>query len=234
MDKPNWSSALPARSNADYCPKCEYPIRDNYPPCDNCVEQSKTDAEQVKYWSAQLGGMRAWKDYLDSKFVKTDYNLAAYTAIKEWNRYESNLFLSGPRGVGKSHLAAIAKRPLIMKGIHVLTVCMQDVIAESMEHIKTAKVANDWVWKMVKAPVLSLEDLGIEKPSDYVCGFFYRVIDGRYRAGRNGMLVTSNFSLNQLEGRWAGFDPHGRVTSRLREMCAEYAVLDKDWRAEKK
>ena len=106
-----------------------------------------------------------------------------------------------------------------MQGLDVRTVSMPEILGKVRTNIKDGKVLNGEIERMVNSKVLSIEDMAVEKPSEFVVEFYYRVIDGRYREARNGMIITMNQSIEDLESAWRPFDPYGRVTSRLMEMC---------------
>ena len=204
-----------------YCPKCEYPIFDDDQDCFYCYQIKKKDKEIKNLWIEQIGGLRAWNEYLDSVFVKTAYNTGAYEAAKSFDYRKHNYLFFGPRGTGKSHLAAIIKRPLITSGVKVLTVSMPDVMSDIKSNIRNGSVLTNWVNRMLLADVLSFEDMAVEKPSEFITEFYYRIIDSRYRQMKNGLIITMNQSLEQLESEWGFFDEHGRIVSRLKQMCGK-------------
>lgn len=227
-----------------YCKSCGYPKRPcPGGPCEFCWERSKADAATLARWKEMIGGEKAWSDYTPDRYVRTQYNAEAFAAaqVGTWNKRRDDgkgggFLLSGPRGTGKSHLASIIKRPLIMGGTIVRTVFMQEELDAARHDIKKKDQSRDRVSSLVNAPVLSIEDLGVEKPSEWVVNeWYYKIVDGRYKARRTGLIVTMNQSLEDLEFYWRHFDPHGRVVSRLREMCKGNIFSlngEKDWRAE--
>lgn len=219
--------------DSHYCPVCQYPF-DSDGSCYECRKRQQQDSDQLKTWIEKIGGYKAWKEYLEQNFVRTAYNNNALAAAKAFDYRRSSILFYGPRGTGKSHLAAIIKRPLVMNNVDVLTVSMPEVLGDIKQHIKSASVLQGWVSKMVRARVLSIEDLGVEKPSEWSCEVTYRIIDGRYKQAKPGMIVTTNLSPEGLESHWGFHDTHGRIVSRLKEMCVLASTTgEKDWRAEK-
>lgn len=222
-------------TDADYCPVCQYPIITGIS-CGYCAQQKVLERENLNAWIEAIGGRRAWEDYTKARFEVIAYNKRAFEIAVGFDPRSQNLFFHGPRGSGKSHCAAIAKRPLVTGGFRVRTVSMPTVIDEVLAGIKGgsyASLTKEWLATLTLQPVLSIEDLGVEKPSDHVLGFYYKFINQRYLDKRNGMIITSNYSLEELETRWAATDPEGRVPSRLREMskgCIVSFMGCPDWR----
>ncbi len=206
-----------------YCKVCEYPLDITAPGgCRFCYEQGLRQKEKLNQQIEMMGGRKAWEDYTLANYRVLPYNEDILRAIQRFDRRTQNLFLFGPKGTGKSHAAAIVKRPLILAGAKVLTVSMPQVMDEVLAGIKGGAFATltvQWLKTLTMAPVLNLEDIAVEKPSDHAIGFYYKFINQRYLDKRAGMIVTSNYSLPALEERWGAADPQGRVVSRLKEMC---------------
>jgi DNA replication protein DnaC len=69
-----------------------------------------------------------------------------------------------------------------------------------------------------------LDDIGAEKPSDWVEEQLYVLIDVRYRMLRS-TIFTTNCTMKQLEGQIGS-----RPVSRIMEMCEGVKVGGEDWR----
>jgi len=72
--------------------------------------------------------------------------------------------------------------------------------------------------------VVILDDIGAEKPSDWVEEQLYALIDVRYRMLRS-TIFSSNRSMRQLEAQIGS-----RSVSRIMEMCEGVRVGGEDWR----
>jgi DNA replication protein DnaC len=232
---------VPDLTGVEYCTICEHPLKDQeLGGCAYCEQQKKNDKEKLNGWIEAIGGRRPWEDYTQARWQLTPYNKAGLDAARGFNPRTQNLFFHGPRGTGKSHAASIAKRPLITGGFRVRTVSMPNIADTILAGIKSgtyAGLVKEWLDILVGTPVLNIEDLGVEKPSEHMLTFIFKFIDGRYVAKRNGMIITCNYSLDDLENRWAVTDSPGRITSRLREMCRGGVVSfagSPDWRANEK
>lgn len=221
-----------------YCPTCQYPLYEDQPSCYNCGEKKKDDAKRLALWVEAIGGRLAWEDFTVARQIITPMNELAIKQAKTFDHRTGSIFIHGPKGAGKSHMAAILKRPLIMGGFKVRTVSMPLIIDEILAGIKGGNysgLTKSWLDQLSTQPILSIEDMGVEKPSDHALGFYYKFINARIEAKRTGMIITSNYSMVQLENRWAAGDPEGRVVSRLKQMCKgniiSFAGVP-DWRAQ--
>src|SRR3990167_2567545 len=174
-----------------WCPNCQYPLTEGED-CFECKRRKREDEKIIAGWIEKIGGLKAWNEYTTTAFVDTNYNHTAFIGAKEFNYRKSSILFHGPKGTGKSHLAAIAKRPSIIAGVDVLTVSMPDVLSHIRAEIKNGRVLDEWIERMISAAVLSIEDMATEKPSDWVIEQYYRIIDGRYRQAKAGLIITMN------------------------------------------
>lgn len=65
--------------------------------------------------------------------------------------------------------------------------------------------------------LLALDDLGVERPTEWAMETITGLIDARVASGLP-TIVTSNFSLGVLRDRWGGM-PGMRIASRLGGAC---------------
>ena len=78
--------------------------------------------------------------------------------------------------------------------------------------------AEDILGLCKETPVLFLDDLGAEKPTDWVREQLYDLIDERYNA-RLPIHITTNLSIDRLAGVLGE-----RIADRLREMCFQLTI----------
>ena len=78
--------------------------------------------------------------------------------------------------------------------------------------------AEDILGLCKETPVLFLDDLGAEKPTDLVREQLYDLIDERYNA-RLPIHITTNLSIDRLAGVLGE-----RIADRLREMCFQLTI----------
>lgn len=136
--------------------------------------------------------------------------------------------LLGNAGVGKTMLASIIARDMLDKGIQVVFVSSADLLAElrDAQFRKDESGIEAKIETLAKAQALILDDVGKEKPTEWIQSMYYRLIDLRYR---NNLLTgfTTNYYPKPLEERLGDF---GEATvSRILGMTVDYLLYAKDY-----
>jgi DNA replication protein DnaC len=142
-------------------------------------------------------------------------------ACREIAKNMTSLVLTGPTGTGKTHLAAAIVRNLILAGkifrIGNLNwsygdfVTVPDLLLKLRQTFNSRKgdSESDIVDRLRTVPFLVLDDLGSEKPSEWVTTTLYTIVDARYREVMP-TIVTTNLSMSQIASQL-----HPRIASRL-------------------
>jgi DNA replication protein DnaC len=176
-----------------------------------------------------LGGFRALDTFTLERFREDEFNATALAAAKAFDKRKENLYLSGPTGTGKSHLATIAARlHLTEKGGAVVTTT-QMKIARAVRGSERAAKEDEVIERFFLSPVLVIDDLGVAKDTEFSLSVLYEVLHGRYMNRAGGLIVTSNMTLDEIAQK-IGDD---RLASRLAEMCRGkiYKIAGADRRA---
>jgi len=133
------------------------------------------------------------------------------------------LCLIGPPGIGKTHIAvAVLNHVVSHKGVRGLFYDVRDLLRMIRSTynpvVRTAEM--DILRPVMEAELLVLDDLGAEKPSEWVEETMNFIVNTRYNE-RRATIFTTNYEdlpddvdLDSLKVR-VGF----RLHSRLHEMC---------------
>jgi DNA replication protein len=147
------------------------------------------------------------------------------------------LYLAGPLGRGKTGLAICALKAFIQAGHLSLFVSTPDLMDRLRATFnKDSDENQDELLRIVtEVPFLILDDLGVEKPTSYVLGRFYLIVDKRQSRGLY-TIFTSNLTTADLETYWrpdnipVGFHEGQRVIERIREYCSGVNIKGKNLR----
>lgn len=136
--------------------------------------------------------------------------------------------LIGTPGIGKTMLSCIIAKDMLSKGISAVFVSSADLMAElrQSQFSKTEKENIEAkIETLGKVQALILDDIGKEKPTEWVQAMYYRLIDLRYR---NNLLTgfNSNYYPKVLQERLGEFG--GPAVSRLFGMTREHFLVGED------
>jgi DNA replication protein DnaC len=204
----------------------------NNAPCPNCqILNARKELEENidKY----LGDRGVAKRFRQAKLK--DFPAEYQKVAKE---RQEGLFITGPRGVGKTHFVSAIIRYEILKipptqWIRPNTFPVLVSVPEFLFRIKgTFDAGSDESQVKIMddhsdTPLLVLDDLGAEKPSEWVAETLYLLIDRRYRKCKP-TIITSNLTLNELAAKL-----DDRISSRIAEMCKIFKMNGKDRRIKK-
>lgn len=165
-----------------------------------------------------------------------------------WNRVYSTIesgrgiYLHGRAGRGKSFIVAALLR---MKAEQLLAAdrapariaellhfadC-NDLIMELRSSFKPSTNGDDLsiIENHVNYSMLVLDDIGVNKPTEYIVQAFYTIINSRYRMQNSRItIITSNLSLDELSAKY-----DDRVVSRIAGMCDALEITGDDRRITK-
>lgn len=174
-------------------------------------------------------------------FIVTDQNQQSYeTAFKyarDFEKYKKEglgLIFSGGYGSGKTHLAAAIATNLLNKSIPVVfgnTISLLGKVKQAYDdEIRESEYQVLDLYSRV--PLLVIDDLGKERPGEWVLEKLYFIINNRYE-NNLPVIITTNYQIDQLPEKLStkrNLDTGAAIASRLWEMCRGVAMNCEDWR----
>ena len=161
--------------------------------------------------------------FLTLRGVPKRYLSANITDFDKVRLSANGLFLSGARGTGKTHLAcAIVKKEILESENYTsdidkmpLFISIPDLLLEIRHSFKERSETDeqDIINKYSSIDLLVLDDLGIEKTSEWSIQTLYTIIDRRYRDMKR-TIITSNLTLKEIADKL-----DDRISSRIAGMC---------------
>lgn len=135
-------------------------------------------------------------------------------------------YLHGMPGRGKTYAAAAAVRIAVRDGLTAKLVTAKGLLdAIKAEWDGGERGALE---RAERYDLLALDDLGVERPTEWAMETLTGLIDARVAAGLP-IIVTSNYSLGELRDRWGGM-PGMRIASRLGGACERIEMTGPDRR----
>lgn len=147
----------------------------------------------------------------------------------------NGLFITGTKGTGKTHLAASIANQLIRGGTPVICMTMIDLLARIKETFDRNDAATeaDVMRIYEEVPLLIIDDIGTEQPTEWGLSKIYTIINARYEAYMP-TIITTNYSGDDLIRRMTPEKDDGytaaKTIDRLREMCVGIEMAWNSWR----
>ena len=135
--------------------------------------------------------------------------------VDKWNEmYSKNIgcLLWGDVGTGKTFFAACIANALIEKGVSVKMTNFASILNDLFSEAHK----NEYIERLNNHNLLIIDDLGMERNTEYALEQVYNVIDSRYRT-KKPLIVTTNLSITEIKDTTD--TAHKRIYDRILEMC---------------
>lgn len=158
--------------------------------------------------------------------------------LDKYPQIDVGLLFLGTCGVGKTHLAvALLKQVIIEKGDGGLFYDFRDLLREIQASWDSVSQTSelDVLRPVLESKVLVLDELGANKPTEWVRDTIAHIINCRYNDKRLTIFTSNYLDAPGKPGEETLTDRIGiRLRSRLYEMCREIEIHGMDFRQEVK
>ena len=154
----------------------------------------------------------------------------ARSYVEHWDeayRNNTGLLLFGDVGTGKSFFAGCIANALLDRDVPVLMTNFPTILNKLTGMFNEDR--GELIASLGTYDLLILDDLGVERSTDYAMEQMFHVVDCRYRS-RKPMIVTTNLKLDEIK-----HPPdlaHARIYDRILERCAPILFAGKNFREE--
>lgn len=148
--------------------------------------------------------------------------------VDNWDTCYRNglgLIFWGDTGTGKSYLAGAIANALLDQGVQVLVTNFVRLVNHLTDMY--AGDRNSYIDSLNAYQLLIIDDLGVERKSDFAQEQVYNVIDSRYRS-QMPLIITTNLTLKEMKN--PADVSKARIYKRVLERCTPVKVNDQDIR----
>lgn len=190
----------------------------------------KDEQRRIRIENMRVGGISD-ESLRDVRFEDSDgcENIQKCRAfVDHWEEIKAQntgLIMSGPVGTGKTYAAACIANALIDRGVPVLMTNFPTILSTSKFEM------NELLRQAMEYDLIIVDDLGVERDTEYSSETVYQFIDARYRSGKP-MIVTTNLSLKDL--RVQDGLRYKRIYDRILEMCVPMVFTGESRRVDKR
>ena len=153
----------------------------------------------------------------------------AKTYADKWSDMLSNnigLLLWGEVGTGKTYFAACIANALVENCVSVkmtnFSTILNDLFYENDK--------NQYIDRLNNHSLLIIDDLGIERDTEYALEQVYNIIDARYKSNKP-LIVTTNLTITEIKNPVD--TAHKRIYDRVLEMCVPVKFDGENFRQQK-
>lgn len=154
----------------------------------------------------------------------------AHRYVRHWAEVKTQgqgLLLWGGVGTGKTFAAACIANALTEQDVPVLMTNFSKILNSLSGMFSDDK--NRYLASFKEFDLLIIDDLGIERNSEYAQKQVYNIVDSRYLS-RLPFIITTNLTLSELKK--PKDTAHARIYDRILERCAPVLFNGRNYRTE--
>lgn len=193
-------------------------------PCGAALRNHVTDqVRRSRFSRAFLGAggtIKPWR-------AESPEQRAALAVVERWaatfDPGTPGLWLAGPCGVGKSHLAALALFGVFSRGFTGAWWNVADMLAEVQATFNGPGSEDQVLFEAYASDCAVLDDLGATRGTDWELALILRLLNNRIENNRT-TIVTTNLTIEQ-----ARVNLGERITSRIYDIAPESNKIVAKW-----
>lgn len=152
--------------------------------------------------------------------------------IEDFQYNDTNLFLYGETGVGKTFLTNCIAKEIIDKSysvIYLSAIKMFDILAKATFHYDKEDYNTDYIMKHIhECDLLIIDDLGTELTNSFTSSALFGCINERY-LNKKSTIISTNYSIEDLKNYYSE-----RIFSRITSNYTLLKIYGDDIRVKKK
>ena len=152
--------------------------------------------------------------------------------VRHWDEFKKDsmgLLLWGPVGTGKSFIAGCIANALLDQGVPVMMTNFARLLNKLTDMYSGDR--NAYINSFNSFPLLIIDDLGVERNSEFAREQVFSVIDSRYRS-QLPLIVTTNLTPEQM--RNPEDLARARIYDRVLERCTPIRIDSQNIRKQNK
>lgn len=187
------------------------------------LEEERQQKRQICFHGSKMMKSR-FETSEDCELLKTGKNYAEH--FRDFRKMSKGLLLYGTVGTGKSHVAACIANELIDNGYSAYMTNFATIANELQGTFEKQK----YIDSLNKYDLLILDDLGIERKTEFMQEQVFNVIDARYRSGLP-FIITTNLTPEELKKTTD--IGNCRIYDRILERCHPVQANGTSYRRQK-
>jgi DNA replication protein DnaC len=191
------------------------------------AENLKEEIERTRKSGFPDPELMQWTFAIDDRANEkaSDISLRYCTHFLSMKDKGKGILYLGNCGTGKTFLAACIANELINQGFSVLMTNFSRLV-NIIFGLKEGK--QNYIDSLNNYDLLIIDDLGVERQSEYVAEIVQNIVDSRYRAGLP-LIITTNLTPKDFSAESSDI-AKSRLYSRISEMCLPVVVSGVDRR----